>query len=157
MMRVRLTGGKRFEAAVKEIAGRLSNPGTLRVGFLENATYPDGKYVAEVAAYNEFGHNIVREGKVIGYCPPRPFFRNMIAKESKGWPAAVAKQLKLTNYDPGKALERSGLGIKGQLQQSIKDTNEPPLAASTIARKGFDKPLIDTGHMFNSVDFEVKK
>ena len=48
-----------------------------------------------------------------------------------------------------------GQGISGQLKQSIVDTNEPPLAASTIARKGFAKPLVDTGHMLQSVDYEV--
>ena len=31
------------------------------------------------------------------------------------------------------------------------------LAESTIARKGFAKPLVETGHMLNSVDYEVKK
>ena len=49
-----------------------------------------------------------------------------------------------------------GLGIKGQLQQSIIETNAPPLAESTVARKGFEKPLVDTSHMLNSVDFEVR-
>jgi hypothetical protein len=31
----------------------------------------------------------------------------------------------------------------------------PPLAASTIARKGHSKPLISTGLMVNSVSYEV--
>jgi hypothetical protein len=42
------------------------------------------------------------------------------------------------------------------LQQSIRDTNDPPLAQATIARKGFAKPLIDTSVMINSVDYEVE-
>jgi outer membrane receptor for monomeric catechols len=29
------------------------------------------------------------------------------------------------------------------------------LAASTVARKGFSKPLIDTSHMINSIDHAV--
>ena len=49
-----------------------------------------------------------------------------------------------------------GALIAGQLQKSINETNNPPLSPRTIARKGFDKPLIDTGHMWNSVNFEVK-
>ena len=45
--------------------------------------------------------------------------------------------------------------IKGQLQDSIKAVSSPPLAAATIRRKGFSKPLIDTGVMWNSIDVTV--
>ena len=48
-----------------------------------------------------------------------------------------------------------GAGIEGQLRQSITDTNAPPLSPATIARKGFSKPLVDTGNMLNSVASEV--
>ena len=51
----------------------------------------------------------------------------------------------------------AGEAIAGQLRQSIVDTNSPALAESTIRRKGFSKPLVDTGHMLQSVDYEVKK
>jgi len=53
------------------------------------------------------------------------------------------------------ALARMGEGIAGQLRESIQSTNSPPLAESTIEAKGFEKPLIDTGHMWNSVAYEV--
>ena len=66
------------------------------------------------------------------------------------------------------ALKQVGEGIKGQLQQSIINTNDPPLAPATIAAKskggtsaaklGVDgpaKPLIDTGTMIKSVDWEI--
>jgi hypothetical protein len=46
--------------------------------------------------------------------------------------------------------------IAGQLRESIIKTNAPPLSPRTIARKGFAKPLIDTSHMINSVDYEVR-
>jgi hypothetical protein len=49
-----------------------------------------------------------------------------------------------------------GAGIAGQLRQSIIDLVAPPLAPSTIKRKGFDKPLIDQGIMLSSVDYEVE-
>ena len=57
--------------------------------------------------------------------------------------------------DAAQTLKRMGEGIKGQLQQSIRDFDEVPLARSTVARKGNDKQLIDTGHMVNSADYEV--
>jgi hypothetical protein len=49
-----------------------------------------------------------------------------------------------------------GTVIKDQIVQSIVSTNSPPNAPSTVRRKGFDKPLIDTGVMQRSVDFVVE-
>lgn len=87
--------------------------------------------------------------------PARPYFRHMIEAKSPDWGAAMAKNLKATNFDANATLARMGEGIKGQLQQSIRDFDEVPLARSTIARKGNDKQLIETGHMVNSADYEV--
>jgi hypothetical protein len=88
--------------------------------------------------------------------PSRPFFRTMIAKESPGWGALTAEQVKAQNYDAAKALDAVGRGIGEQLQKSIHETTSPPLAASTVRKKGFSTPLIDTSVMLNSVDHEVK-
>jgi hypothetical protein len=89
--------------------------------------------------------------------PPRPFFRQMIDAKSPGWGATMAKALKSTEYDADRALGLIGEGIKGQLQQSIRDFAGVPLAPSTIAAKGNDKQLVDSGVMLNSVDFDVAK
>lgn len=162
---VAVRGGEKLAAALKEIAAKINRPATLKVGFLEKATYPDGQHVAEVAYYNEYGRTVTvtrehpTKGELGGtyYQLPRPFFRNMIAAKAGSWPAAIGANLSKTNYDVTKTLNLAGEGIKGQLQQSIRDTNSPPLAPATIARKGFSKPLVDTGHMLNSVDFEVNE
>lgn len=50
-----------------------------------------------------------------------------------------------------------GDGIRGQLQTSIRDWTTPPNSPDTIAKKGFNKPLIDTSHMLNSVDYDYGK
>jgi hypothetical protein len=144
-----LSGGDKLKSALDEIARKLGSAAVLRVGFLEGATYPDGTSVPLVAAINEFG--APSRGQ-----PPRPFFRQMIAADSPGWPEAVSENLIATGYDAKQTLERVGAGIAGQLRESIEKFTDPPLAASTIARKGFDKPLIASGHMQNSVDFEVE-
>lgn len=157
-------GGRKFEQALRDIARRL-NKGALQVGFMENAIYPDGKKVAMIAAIQEFG----APGAGI---PPRPFFRNMIAAKSAEWPEAIAKTLIKSKYDVNLTLNRVGEAIKGQLQQSIRDLTSPPLKPATIIRKGgtagmvFNpkkrstfpaKPLIDTGHMLDSVTYRIKK
>lgn len=141
-------GGDRMAAFLARIMGNASKATSVDVGFLEGATYPDGTSVPMVAAVQEFG----APSRGI---PPRPFFRHMIAAKSPEWPSAIAGLLKANDYDAGKTLGQAGAAIKGQLQQSIVDTNSPPLAQSTIDRKGFSKPLIDTGHMMASVGYRV--
>jgi hypothetical protein len=141
-----ISGGDKLERALLEMARQVSKPATLRVGFLENSSYPDGKKVALIAAFQEFGTARI---------PTRPFMRNMIAEKSPGWPAAVAANLKANDYDATRALHDVGEAIKGQLQQAIRDFVGTPLSPATIARKGHGKELIDTGHLLASVDFEV--
>ncbi len=144
-----ITGGEKLMAELARINGNLANAGDaphVRVGFLEGATYPDGTSVASVAAWNEFGTS---------KAPPRPFFRRMIKTNAKGWPDAIASVFKSTGFNAAVTLAKMGELIKGQLQQSIVDLVDPVLAASTIRRKGFSKPLIDTGVMLRSVDYEV--
>jgi hypothetical protein len=141
------TGGDKFQKKLAALAAKLKKPGTLRVGFLEGATAPNGDSIPLRAALNEYGH---------GDTPPRPFFRTMIAAKHREWPDGIAHQLKQTDYDVKLTLERTGEAIKNQLQSAILELWTPPLAASTIARKGFDKPLIEHGDMINAASFEVK-
>lgn len=145
-----ISGGAGLQAALEKIARGLKRGATVKVGFLEGATYLDGTSVSLVAAINEFG--APSRGQ-----PPRPFFRRMIAEKSKEWPAAVEANLAATNYDVVRTLELVGQGIAGQLRQSIVDLVDPPLAPSTVARKGSSKPLVDTGHLLASVDYEVEE
>lgn len=143
------SGGEKLQAKLQELADKIGNS-SVKVGFLEGATYPDGQSVAEVAAYNEFGTR---------HAPPRPFFQRMIEEKKDGWGDALGKLCKQTDYDIPKVMGLMGEGIKGQLQQSIVDFNDPPDSDETIARKksahGGDATLVDTGHMLNSVDYEV--
>lgn len=146
---VSITGDRKVQERLQEIADLLGGGGGVRVGFLENATYPGGTPVAMIAAIQNFG--APRAG-----IPPRPFFSNMIADKSEEWPSAIANLLPANNYDVERVLALAGEAIAGQLRQSIVDTNAPPLAESTIARKGHSKPLVDTGHMLQSVSYEVQ-
>lgn len=143
-----LKGGDALRRRLENIAKRLDGKQEVRVGFLEGATYPDGTPVATVAAANEFGRP--DKGQ-----PPRPFFRQMIEENSPNWGRQIGKLLKANGGDSAAALDAMGSVIKGQLQRSINQFTSPPLAPSTIAAKGFDKPLIETAHMLRSVDYEV--
>lgn len=123
------------------------------MGFLEGATYPatgdkPALPVAQVAFWNEFGTK---------RAPPRPFFRSTISQESKTWGDKLSKAIVYYKYDGEAALRAVGLAMKDDITASIQRWTTPPNAESTVRRKGFQKPLVDTGVMARSPDFEVTK
>jgi len=142
---ISVSGGGKMDDYLKSLLSKL-DCGELQVGFMEGATYPDGTTVAQVAFWDEFGTQT---------SPARPFFRSMVSKESPTWGNKLAKLLKATGDDGERSLSILGEDIKGALEQSIIDTNTPPNAPSTISAKGFNKPLIDTSHMKNSITYKV--
>ncbi len=159
-----IRGGDKLEKALMRLSRHLNDPATLQVGFMSGATYPDGTPVAMIAAIQNFGAPSVG-------IPPRPFFSNMIVDKSHEWPTARARRLRVNGFDAREALEVVGHGIEGQLRKSIIDTNSPPLAKSTLRKRGVDpntkydpknpatfgaKPLIETGHMLDSVTSKIK-
>lgn len=175
-----VSGGDKIAKVLKQIGD--SAKGGLTVGFLAGATYPDGTPVAQVAFWNEFGHG----GNFPA--PPRPFFRKMIADESPGWSAKIARGLKYYDYDGSKVLKALGEDIKGALQQSISTIDGPALSPTTLMLRSMfgnnpqdirrsdvleaqqrvkdgeagasgtqAKPLVWTGHMLNSIDYEIKE
>ena len=175
-----IKGGDKLEAALKALSAKVTKAASVQVGFLEGATYPDGKSVAQVASIQEWG----APSKGI---PPRPFFRNMIAAKSPEWGEQLAAVLKETDYDATLALGKMGDLIAGELRESIIDTNDPPLSPVTLLlRQRFGnnpgditfkdvqqarediakgtkpdvtgtqaKPLVWTGQMLSSVDSKV--
>jgi hypothetical protein len=176
---VKVTGGDKLAQVLGDFAKKMSSAKTVRVGFLEGSTYPNGTSTAFVASVQEFG------APKVGI-PPRPFFRNMIAAKKGEWPGAIAALLKANGYDAKLTLDQTGAAIAGQLRQSIVDVLSPPLSPVTLmlrkmfgnnpsAIRGRDvaearrrvaagesssgvstKPLVWTGNLFASVDHEVK-
>lgn len=175
-----IKGGATFRAVLNKMAAKLSKPGTVRIGFLENSTFPDGTSVPMVAAIQEFG-------APKAHIPPRPYFRTMISNKSPEWPDAIAQNLKQTGYDIKITLGRIGEGVSGQLRESIIELQAPPLSPVTVMLRGMqlndsklvvtkstvaearrrvaagltnygasDKPLIHHGDMLNAVAYEVK-
>ena len=138
-----------LKARIADIAKSMGG-GSVKVGFMAGALYPDGTPVAAVAAKNEYGDPSENR-------PPRPFFRRMIEAEQSTWAGKLVKAAQFTGGDAVKSLGLLGEDIAGALQKSINDFQDPALADSTIARKGFAKPLIDTAHMINSVTYVVEE
>jgi hypothetical protein len=158
----KVKGGKNVAKVLKRIGSKLSTR-TLRVGFLPKQypafrTQGSGSHrktravpvvnVAQVAWWNEFGTKTA---------PPRPFFRNTIKKKGPNWGKAMGQILKGADYNEDVTLQRMGELIKGQIQEEIIATNEPPNSPRTIWNKnGASKPLVDQGIMLNSVDHDTQ-
>jgi hypothetical protein len=130
-----------------------AKPSALTIGVHDSeggASTPSGKTVAEIAAFHEYG-----EGP-----PERSFIRawvdaseEQIASDLKKMGEAIARG-KLT---PTMALERLGLLYVGQVQQRIAAGIAPPLAQSTIDRKGSSTPLVHTGQLRSSIRHKVSE
>ena len=118
---------------------------SVRVGVLENATYPDGTPVAMVAFWNEYGTKRI---------PPRPFFRTTVSEQKKNWVLSVQNLMKIHN-DPKQVMGLIGVHMQEQIVQSINTWSDPPNSAYTIAKKGFDKPLVETVVLMMSIKSEV--
>lgn len=87
--------------------------------------------------------------------PPRPFFRNAISENKGLWPGMIATIAKVQKFDTHKVLGQMAEIIKGEIQLEILKMEDPPNSPKTIKKKGFNKPLVETAHMLNSVDYEI--
>jgi len=174
---VKLKVSRRGSAAkyLAEIARKMT--GSVKVGFLAGATYPedykrDQKRLAKLRVAQ--GR---KEPKALGPPKPqpvlnvaqvaywgeygktgqkaRPFMRNTIAEKSKDWGGVIAATAATTN-DGQKILRTVGTRIKDDFVSAIKNwpADNSPV---TVAVKGFNHGLIDRGIMQRAVDFELQK
>jgi hypothetical protein len=128
-------GGDKLEAYLNDLAKNLTAKAEVRVGFIDGATYPDdgsGKpvLVAMVAA-------IQNDGAPGAGIPKRPFFTDMVRQNSPNWGPELALVLKANGMDAAKSLALMGARIQGQLQDSIRAVQDPPLSPLTMAVRKF--------------------
>jgi hypothetical protein len=143
-----LRGGDKIKRWLAAMGNKVSRNEVLQVGFMENATYENGTQVALVAVVQDFG----APSRGI---PPRPFFRNAIANGKGTWPGVAKQLLKANDFDARKAFTALGVVIEGDIKASILGDGFIPLKPATIKRKGFDRQLVDTGHMLSSVTSRI--
>lgn len=151
-------GARRLSQAVRDIQSK-----QLRVGWGENIKYDDGTLVAEVAAQNEFGN----PAKNI---PPRPFMRPTINRQRSVWMKKAAHGIMSVlrgERTTGEVFDTIGQLAAGDIRKTISKVKSPPLKTATVMarlrgkKQGNSvsltaaKPLVDTGHMLNSLSSEV--
>ena len=137
--------GEKFYAEIEKLK-KLQ----VRVGFQQGtAQEEDGTDICDVAMWNELGTSST---------PSRPFLAMSVDDNADKINAFLKGQLKLLAQGRTTAegiLKAIGVFQKGLIQEKIKSGDFEPNAPSTIAKKGSDKPLIDTGTMRQSVNFVV--
>lgn len=141
-----------YDRIIKEL-GSLDEPAVL-VGIRQEqgVEVPEGSSInlATIAAINEFGTKDI---------PSRPFLRSTVDKNRDKYADQLATIVR-DSVDGKRSiedgLERLGLTAVADIQRTITTNDFAANAPSTIAAKGSSKPLIDTGRLRQSIDFEIE-
>jgi hypothetical protein len=126
---------------------------SVKVGFpSDNAetesTDQEGVTALDKATKNNFGLGV----------PKRPFMNMAFTKNKNNYRKIIKKQLsKIEKLDFIEFLNSLGLKAQGDVQKAIVGLRNPANSPMTIKLKGSSNPLIDSGHMLQSVTFIVKE
>ncbi len=152
------TGGGKLMDKLREIEDGLKNDPTVNVGFFSGSKESKtGTPSAYVALINEYGGTVTDKAGKKRTTPPRPFFRNMIAKGKPHWGEDLGNYLIQTKLDAEKSLKFMGVQMSEELQDSIQAPGYAPLKESTVKRKGHSQTLIDSADMLRAVDFQIEE
>lgn len=137
----------------------LSNKPFTKIGILgEGDSDEGGTTVLQYASANEFGASGAgKNGSVT--IPERSYIRSTI-DERKRRIFGKAFNLQRDIFEGRTSIERAlaimGVLIKGNIIQKIVSLRSPANADSTIKAKGSSNPLIDSGRLRQSIDYEVE-
>ena len=143
----------KLEVDVKyfKIPDKLADDG-VAVGWFEDQRYDDNLSIAKVARWQEDG---TKQG-----IPRRPFMTQAKFKYGKIWYNEILSMVQKA-IDENKNIEKPlmifGEKVKSDIQETILNGSYKKNAESTIRKKGFNKPLIDTGIMIASIQSRTLK
>lgn len=121
------------------------------VGYFDARPHPKtGETEATVAAINEFGVPSLN-------IPERPFMAATSRTTAVGFKIASEMKLALAGAkNPSSIWGSIGGFYAKEVSLTIEGFSQPPNAPLTISLKGFDNPLVETGHMKDHVQWRVK-
>lgn len=161
-----MAGVKDTDIGYKSLMQRLTelSKKEVAVGVPASTTAKDGVSLALIAAVHEFGTiiNMPGRGEGEGYSitiPQRSFLRSTLQDNQeliKKLADDLAKQVIKNKLSPTDALNRLGHAVVGLVQKKIQTGNFVPNAPSTIRKKKSSRPLIDTGHLRQSITHKVR-
>lgn len=90
--------------------------------------------------------------------PPRPFMRVGLKQEVKSDPKVFDAiiQAVTSGRSALSAAKTSSPALVAMLQKVMNEWSSPPNAPRTVAEKGFNNPLIDTGELRDSIQVKVE-
>ena len=124
-----------------------------------NGNQPTLAQIARVLNYGTAGQ-FKPDGSYQQRIPARPFME-VLRGEYGDYLQKVAetmyRKILSGTANSGDFFKRFGTSAKGALQRAMQRSDlYKPNAPSTLARKGSSRPLIDTGTLIRSVDYEVR-
>ena len=102
----------------------------------------------------------VAAAHVYGIGVPRRNFMGMAKQGMQEKASPILKKLSIAPENEAladKIFEQAGLAAQSEVRKSITDLNTPPNSPRTIEKKGFNNPLIWTGHMRKSATYMVRE
>jgi hypothetical protein len=172
-----LKNGKDLKKNLKKIQDTLGDGTAVLAGLPKNSIpYPNGTSVVLVGATHEFGASITVTPQMRGFfrgighplkastqtirIPERSFLRATVKDRQNQKKYADFIKRGLQKMLEGKATSNDVASLLGQevqfdIQQKILEIKDPPNSPMTIQRKKSSNPLIDTGHLRQSIRFEV--
>jgi hypothetical protein len=135
----------------------------------------DDGFLQMIARVNEFGMTIYPKngdylavpnshGGIVKFksvtIPPRAAFRWTIDHKEHFWLQYAGELVANILRGQGTAedvYEKLGNRIASDFKKTIEKWKTPPNAPLTVANKGFNNPLIDTGKLRDSITYEIVK
>ena len=121
---------------------------SLSVGVMDGATNVEsGAQVADYAIYNEYGTKRI---------PARPAMRATLDANADRYVDGLGTLL-MSGMDPETALDTLAQVMEGDIKKNIAEWQQPPNAPGTVARKGYNAPLKETGAYEHAITSRVDK
>jgi hypothetical protein len=160
---VQITGGVELRDFLEKVK---QQRGEVDAGFLNAES-------AKIAIIQEYGANInvtkkmrkwfafkgiyLSKNKTQINLPPRPFMQQTADNNRSKWRKQLLQLIKSNNYQIGDVLDIIGQVMASDIQKTMAQGKFVPNAPLTVDWKGFNKPLVNTGDLSRSVDYEVTK
>lgn len=128
----------------------------IKAGVLASAGTENGIPIAQVGAWNEYGTQATarRPWNV----PARPFL-SRTTDEKKGWQSNVTQCVDniIGGAEVIAELNTVGETMKTDIKNIFGQVSKfKRLKPSTVKKKGHNLPLLDSGGLYDSIDYEVK-
>lgn len=147
-------GKEKIRAALKVLKGHAALVGIPSGAKPAEKDGKPSKFTLAELAY------VLEKGSAANNIPPRPFMKQTRERVESKFAKLLRSKLKAVQslkQEPLTALKQVGLAYEGEMKASFTVESFAPNAPETIRRKGSSKPLIDTGHLRQSITTKVAK